>query len=197
MKNIEKKQSCYLVLFVIFFDQITKILVASLMTYGNDGSIEIIGNLFKLTYILNPGMAFGIQLGFKYDKVILTIFRIILSYFIAKHIKQVINNNNNGTHNIYIFSLSLILGGAIGNTIDCILYPFIFENNLPINAPFTLFYGQVVDFLNLTIYSGYLPKSLPFIGGKYISLFPIGNVADVMIIIGGTLLLLKPYKEKS
>ena len=197
MKNIGEKQSCYLVLFVIFFDQITKILVASLMTYGNDGSIEIIGNLFKLTYILNPGMAFGIQLGFKYDKVILTIFRIILSYFIAKHIKQVINNNNNGTHNIYIFSLSLILGGAIGNTIDCILYPFIFENNLPINAPFTLFYGQVVDFLNLTIYSGYLPQSLPFIGGKYISLFPIGNVADVMIIIGGTLLLLKPYKEKS
>ena len=39
MKNIGKKQSCYLVLFVIFFDQITKILVASLMTYGNDGSI--------------------------------------------------------------------------------------------------------------------------------------------------------------
>ena len=195
MKNIEIKQSCYLVFFVIIFDQITKILVASFMTYGNDGSIKIIGDLFKLTYILNPGMAFGIQLGFKYDKVILTIFRIILSYFIAKHIKHVINRNNNGKYNIYIIGLSLILGGAIGNTIDCILYPFIFENNLPINAPFTLFYGQVVDFLNLTVFSGYLPKVLPFIGGKYINLFPIGNIADIMIIIGGVLFLLKPYKE--
>lgn len=196
MKNIEKKHSCYFVIFVIVCDQITKILVASLMTYGNEGSIKIIGNLFKLTYILNPGMAFGIQLGFKYDKVILTIVRIVLSYFIAKHIKSVVDNNDNGEYNIYIFSLSLILGGAIGNTIDCILYPFIFENNLPINAPFTLFYGQVVDFLNLTIYSGYLPKSLPLIGGKYISLFPVGNIADVMIIIGGVLLLLQSHKGK-
>ena len=48
---------------------------------------------------------------------------------------------------------------------------------------YRLFYGCVVDFLHLDVYSGQ-------IFGRNVALFPIGNIADVAIIAGVVLILL-------
>ncbi|MDW8466577.1 MAG: signal peptidase II [Chloroherpetonaceae bacterium] len=59
----------------------------------------------------------------------------------------------------YRLSFGLIIGGAVGNLID------------------RAFYGQVVDFIHFDLYNGVL-------FGKYVSLWPIFNVADAAITIG-------------
>jgi signal peptidase II len=40
------------------------------------------------------------------------------------------------------------------------------------------------------IYEGFLPASWPIFGGKYVSLWPIFNLADSSIFIGVALILL-------
>lgn len=153
------------------------------MDYGSEGHINIIGKFFGLTYILNPGMAFGLQFNMPYGKIVLVAIRIFLSIFIA----NTLFNKNSKTSRLEQITLTLMLGGAIGNTIDCIFYGK-FLNNAPINSPFDWFYGQVIDMLDLHVFSGYLPKWIPIWGGNYISLFPVGNIADVAVLISFALL---------
>jgi signal peptidase II len=40
------------------------------------------------------------------------------------------------------------------------------------------------------IYEGFLPQNWPLIGGKYVSLWPIFNIADSAIFVGVALILL-------
>jgi signal peptidase II len=42
----------------------------------------------------------------------------------------------------------------------------------------------VVDFIHFNVWRGYLPDELPMIGGSYMALFPIWNVADMAIVLG-------------
>lgn len=70
----------------IFVDQLTKMLVHFHMEMGSPGQISLVGDWLKLHYTLNPGMAFGIQFGFKYGKILLTLGRVIATIFILKHI---------------------------------------------------------------------------------------------------------------
>jgi signal peptidase II len=153
------------------------------MDYGSEGHINIIGKFFGLTYILNPGMAFGLQFNLPYGKILLVGFRIILSLVIAR----VIFWKKEKISSLESLSLTFMLAGAIGNTIDCIFYGK-FLHNAPFNAPFDWFYGQVIDMLDLHIFSGYLPRWIPFFGGNFVSLFPVGNVADVAVLISFGLL---------
>ena len=53
-----------------------------------------------------------------------------------------------------------------------------------------LMYGCVIDFLHVDIGTWTIPEALPAIGGNAYALFPIGNVADVCIIIGVVLVLI-------
>ena len=75
----------FITLIVVFFDQLTKLLVKGIkieslvinfqgMPYGS--SKPLIGDIIRLTFIENPGMAFGIDIG---PKMFLTIFTIIAS----------------------------------------------------------------------------------------------------------------------
>ena len=52
------------------------------MVLGPTGEINVIGDWFKLHYILNEGMAFGIQFGYEYGKLGLTLFRLVAMVFI-------------------------------------------------------------------------------------------------------------------
>nr|GFC11112.1 hypothetical protein [Tanacetum cinerariifolium] len=89
----------------------------------------------------------------------------------------------------FIACMALILGGAVGNLIDSIFYGIIY-NNAPVGSPSRWFFGQVIDMLYADIYEGFLPASWPLVGGKYVSLWPIFNVADSSIFIGVALILL-------
>lgn len=163
-------------LFVIIIDQVTKFLIKgiSIPSIGLfiDGipfrtSINIISDVIQITYIENPGMAFGLQLGSKLFLSIFTIFAtLLIVYFIYRNRKEP----------FYIrFALALILGGAVGNLIDRLFYGLIYGY-----AP--IFYGNVVDFIHVNT-----PDFNLF--GRMFYSFPIFNVADMAVSVGFILIL--------
>jgi len=159
----------YLTLTITLLDQITKLLVKGFdifgfkyqgMDYGSSKSV--IGNFFRITFIENPGMAFGIELGGKLTLSLFTIAAtILILYFIY------INKNES----LYLrIALAFILGGAIGNLIDRIFYG-VFYGYAP------LFYGRVVDFFHFDI------PDFKFLGKVFYS-WPIFNIADIAVSVG-------------
>lgn len=152
---------------IIVIDQTTKLLILRSMYLGQQ--IPILGDWLKLTFTENPGMAFGITFG---PTGLVTMFSIIATVLIVFYLYQV-------RHDYYPYraSLALILGGALGNIIDRVFYGALFGGE-------ALFSGKVVDFIHVNIWSGFIAESIPMIGGTYISLFPIWNVADMAIVMG-------------
>jgi signal peptidase II len=104
------------------------------MSYG--ASINIIDNFFQITFIENPGMAFGLEFGGKLTLSIFTIFAtLMIIYLIYRNRKE----------SLYMrFSLAFILGGAVGNLVDRIFYGVIYDYS-------PIFYGKVVDFFHVII----------------------------------------------
>jgi len=88
-------------LVVILLDQGIKMAVHFWMEPGYFGQIELVGSLFKLHYTLNPGMAFGIQLGSIYGKLILTSFRIIAMFGIGYYLHYL---SENTARKVYYFA---------------------------------------------------------------------------------------------
>lgn len=131
-------------------------------------SIPVIGNFFQITFIENPGMAFGLQIGGKLFLSIFTIFAtLLILYFIWK----------NRHESLYLrTALAFIFGGAIGNLIDRIFYGAVYGY-----AP--LFYGNVVDFFHVDF-----PDFTIF--GKTFHSWPIFNVADIAVSVGFVLILI-------
>jgi signal peptidase II len=172
----------YLIALVaILIDQSAKLWVHFNVAMGYPGAIKLIGNWFKIHYTLNPGMAFGIQFGFRYGKLLLTSVRIFIAGMIGRYIWQLARAAHVSV--LLLWGWALILGGAVGNVIDSMLYGKLLGNT-PHNAPMSWFYGQVIDMFYLDIWESQLPTWLPYIGGKYLSLFPIFNIADVAILLG-------------
>jgi signal peptidase II len=166
----------FLSIIILVADQVTKLYVKGInipslginfqgMRYGE--SIEIINNLFNITFIENPGMAFGIELGGKLARSIFTLIAAgLITYYIYKNRKE----------SVYLrLSLAFILGGALGNLIDRVFYGVIFGY-----AP--VFYGRVVDFMHFNI-----PDFTIF--GKNFYTWPIFNVADIAVTIGFVLII--------
>ena len=191
MKKYHNQKIITILLLIIVLDQIIKLCVFHFMDYGTAGHINIIGKLFGLTFIQNPGMAFGLQFNIPHGKIILVGIRIFLSIVLA----YAIFKKNNKLSALETMTFTFMLAGAIGNTIDCIFYGK-FLHNAPINAPFDWFYGQVIDMLDLHIYSGFLPSWIPFFGNKYVSLFPVGNIADVSVLISFGLLIFISFSQQ-
>ena len=171
----------WLATIIVVVDQITKIIVRTSMQIGD--SIPLIGDWLKLTFTENPGMAFGISLG---SPLVVTILAIIATSLIVIYLRAIRDH-----HAGYRTSLSLILGGAIGNIIDRIFYARIFEYG-------GFFRGEVVDFIHIDIWSGRLPDWAPLLGDRYVALFPIWNVADMSIVVGVGLVLFfqKAYQHE-
>ena len=176
---------------VIVIDQAVKLWVHAYMDNGLHGEIPIFGDWFKLHYTTNPGMAFGLEFGSEYGKLGLTTFRLLamtaIGYFLYKAAKRETYAQG------FLWSVALILGGAIGNVIDSTFYGFFLDN-----APFTenpppfypWFHGQVIDMFYFDIWEGRVPEDVPFFGGNYYSLWPIFNVADASIFMGVAIILI-------
>lgn len=179
-----------LALGVILLDQSTKYLVHRHMLMGPAGEIPLLGDWFKLHYTLNPGMAFGVELGSIYGKLILTTFRLLAMLGIGWYLYHLWKHH---AHRGLLWCGGLILGGAIGNLIDSLFYG-LWYNNAPFGAPMKPFYGQVIDMVYLDLYQGTLPHWLPLIGGTPLALWPIFNVADSAIFLGVTLILLNQQR---
>jgi signal peptidase II len=110
---------------ILVLDQLTKMIVDGAMSLHQ--SIPIIEGFFNLTYVRNTGAAFGIFAGsheaFRLPFLILV--SVLALGFVAVMLKR-LHNEEKGL----ISALSLIIGGAIGNLVDRVLY------------------GEVIDFLD-------------------------------------------------
>lgn len=170
---------------IIILDQVVKMLVYNHMHLGQE--FQVFGDWFKIHYTVNPGMAFGLQIGSEFGKLALTTFRLLamagITYYLYYLIKKDVPKG-------LTWCIALILGGAVGNVIDSTFYGVLLEGNLPANAPTAWFHGQVIDMFYVDIWEGHVAKWVPIFGGEYLSLWPIFNVADASIFVGVTIILL-------
>ena len=169
---------------VVIIDQISKLAVKGFsfpsLKINYEGMYEgqrihVLGNFFRITFIENPGMAFGFNPGINF-KLWISIFSIIASIGLIAYIYRVRNQSL-----VLRLSLAFILGGAIGNLIDRMFYG-IFYGYAP------LFYGHVVDFLDFDFFHFSL-------FGRTFDRWPIFNIADASVTIG-VIILLFFYNQK-
>ncbi|MCL4155966.1 UNVERIFIED_CONTAM: hypothetical protein GTU68_044289 [Idotea baltica] len=149
------------------------------------GEIDLIPGFFKLHYITNKGMAFGMELGGNYGKLILTLFRLVAMGVIAWYLAKLSKRN---AHQGLLWCLAAILAGAIGNVIDSTFYG-VYLNNAPFDASTPWFHGQVIDMFYAYGLDGYWPDWIPVLGGTYNNT-PIFNFADACIFCGVVTILL-------
>lgn len=189
----------------LVLDQFSKFWVKLSMRSGEEFSY--IGNWARIHFVENEGMAFGMSFGAGMGKLMLTIFRIIAVLFITYYLTQQVKDKKSSKG--FVFALSLILVGAVGNIIDSIFYGSIFSHSegqiatlFPVTGGYAdWFHGRVVDMFYFPMYKGILPDWIPFIGGKYFEFFQfIFNVADACITVGVFIILIfqkKFFKEES
>lgn len=114
---------------LLCIDQIAKLLVVNLLTKTD--SIAIIKNFFYLTYINNDGAAFSILVG---KRIFLILVAIIVIIMLIHYIKK-----NNIQNKLELVSISLIIGGSLGNLMDRVVR------------------GYVIDFLDFKIFNYNFP----------------------------------------
>lgn len=164
---------------VIFVDQFSKFYIKGInipflnisfegMYYGE--SISVIGNFFKITFIENPGMAFGFNPGSDF-KLWVSVFSLIASIGLFVYL-YIVRNKSLSLR----IALAMILGGAVGNLIDRTFYGIIYKY-----AP--AFYGKVVDFFDFDFFNF-------AIFGRSYDRWPIFNIADASVTVGVIILIL-------
>lgn len=183
---------------ILLIDQVIKIWVKTNMTLHEQ--IEIF-SWFKIVFIENNGMAYGMEIG---SKLVLSIFRMvaisILGYYIYGQVKKKARWG-------YLICLSMVMAGAIGNLLDSMFYGLVFNASseyytsywVPFGngyAPFLM--GKVVDMFYFPLIVTTWPEWVPVVGGNpYVFFSPIFNFADASISVGVVLLLLFYRKEIS
>ena len=158
--------------------------------------IHVLGNWFIIHFTENPGMAFGMEIGGSYGKLLLSVFRIAailgIIYYLYIITRKKVSNG-------LLISLSLVLAGAIGNMIDSAFYGMIFSSSnyfevaqlFPEDGGYATFlHGRVVDMFYFPILQGTYPAWVPVWGGsEFIFFRPVFNVADSSITIGVLLMV--------
>lgn len=190
------RMAILLVIAILLIDQTIKIWVKTNMTLHE--SITVLP-WFKICFIENNGMAYGMEIG---SKVVLSVFRIIAICVIGYYLyRQVVKKARTG----YIICLSMVIAGALGNVIDCMFYGLVFNASseyytsyfVPFGtgyAPFLM--GKVVDMFYFPLIVTIWPDWMPVWGGDdFIFFSPIFNFADACISVGVVLLLLFYRKE--
>lgn len=189
------KKSLLIIFSILILDQVVKIWVKTSMYMGE--SIPVLGHWFYIHFTENEGMAFGMQLGGDYGKLLLSLFRIVAVIVIGVWLYR--SAQKPGT-TLLTVCLSLIMAGALGNIIDSAVYGLIFNEStfmqvatlFPDGGGYgTFLHGKVVDMLYFPIVEGYYPAWFPWVGGETFVFFrPVFNIADSSITTGVAMLIL-------
>ena len=179
-----------LLLILLIIDQAIKIWVKTHMYIGQEHRVF---EWFRIYFVENEGMAYGMKLG---SKLFLTLFRLLAmsagTYILYKSIP---NRALKG----FPWVITLILAGGIGNIIDSVFYGPLFSSSIGAVAQFApagggyapWFMGHVVDMFYFPLYHTTLPSWLPWMGGEPYTFFsPIFNFADACISVGVIITLL-------
>lgn len=199
-KNIAKRGwlAALIVVAILVIDQVIKIWVKTHMTLHEQ--IEIF-SWFKIVFIENNGMAYGMEIG---SKLVLSLFRVVavcvLGYYIVQQVRKEARYG-------YLICLSMVMAGAAGNIFDSMFYGLIFNASsefytsyfVPFGtgyAPFLM--GKVVDMFYFPLIVTTWPDWVPMFGGQpYVFFSPVFNFADASISVSVVLVLLFYRKEIS
>lgn len=100
---------------VILSDQVSKALVVA---YLYEGQKELIPGVLQFTYVENRGMAFGLLSDHRWVFLVLSTLGILaIGYYLFRYAKTT----------LFRVSLSLIVGGGIGNMIDRVARGFVVD----------------------------------------------------------------------
>lgn len=148
---LKRIHALWIMLVVIILDQATKIYIRASMEVGE--SFPVLGELFKISHVENTGAAFSISLpNPAYNRIFFIFTTLVAVAFIYYLIKQAL-------HRIQIYAFGLVLGGALGNLIDRVLF------------------GRVTDFFDADF-----PDFIMY-------RWPVFNIADSAIVIAMALIV--------
>ncbi len=188
---------------VLLIDQFIKIYIKLNYPLGEVGRLT---DWCIIHFTENPGMAFGFEFGGELGKLTLSVFRILACIAGAIYIRHIVRQRE---HPGFIFSVSLILAGAMGNILDSAFYGLMFDRGTMLNADFQEYlpydgvaqlnghgyapamYGCVVDMFYFPVLNGRFPEWIPIWGGEEFQFFrPIFNFADASISVGVMIIIL-------
>lgn len=196
---MNNKKTCTIaaaiIVLLLLIDQAIKVAVKLNMNIGEE---IVVFDWFRISFIENRGMAFGMEIG---SKLFLSLFRIVavggLTWYIWKKIKE-------GARMGYIVVLSMIYAGAAGNIFDSLFYGEIFTASHPYYTDLppaqlvpwgegyaSILMGNVVDMFSFPLFHGTFPNWFPVWGGEDFTFFSaIFNFADACISVGVVVLFL-------
>ena len=188
---------------ILVTDQFIKIYIKLHYPLGEVGRLA---DWCVIHFTENPGMAFGFEFGGDLGKLSLSIFRILACIGGAFYIRHLVRKKE---HKGFIFSVSLILAGAMGNILDSAFYGLIFDSGTQFNTEFNEYlpydgisslttkgyapamFGCVVDMFYFPMFNGHFPDWFPIWGGEDFQFFrPIFNFADASISGGVAIIIL-------
>ena len=173
MKLSRGKRLLLLGIVLVVIDQVIKYLVKTNMELGEQ--IYVIGQWFRLSFVENEGMAFGMAFGGQVGKFLLSLFRVVLSGFLICWIRSL---SKKQVPTGVLVGLTMITAGAIGNIIDSLFYGIIWDY-----APFM--FGKVVDMFFFPLIRE---------GERVIFFSPVFNFADSCVTVGAFYLLLFQWR---
>jgi len=135
-------------------------------------SVPVMGDFFRLTYVENPGMAFGIRIANRFIFNSLSIIAAVILVFYLTHLYP--------QKKAFTYSIACILGGAFGNLYD------------------RLMHGVVIDFFDFDFFNISIPPfKFLFIdfGGYNLFRWPVFNIADMAVSLGMVFIFVNVFWE--
>jgi len=163
-KKLNSVTLVILITILVILDQVTKYVIKSTMLLGQ--SFEVLGDFFRITYVENPGMAFGVRITNSTLFLTLSLVAAVLVFYYLFRLRK-----ENWPLQL---ALVFIASGAIGNLTDRFLN------------------GKVIDFLDFEFFDIHIP---PFsvlgmqFSGYDMTRWPVFNVAD-MAVTGGMIIII-------